>query len=352
MSYNMAIIGMGGMAGWHVENIKEHIPEINITGGYDIREEANAKAKKDWGVKVYASAEEIYADTNIDIVLIATPNDVHKDYIIKCMEAGKHVICEKPVTMNAPELEEVLVVAKNTGKLFSVHQNRRWDKDYLTVRKILTDGLLKNPHNIESRVQGSRPLYGWRCHKINGGGLLLDWGVHLIDQMMDLIPEKVVSVIGHLHYVDEYEIDDAFTVMLRFESGTTGMVSISTKCYIPLPRWHVSCEDGTAVIEDWELKGKIVKQADPNEKDWTGTIVYTAAGPTRIMLPRPKETTIETELPDIVGTHWTDYYKNIVETLQGKAELRVTGEQALRVMKVLDAIFESDKTGAAITTVI
>jgi len=170
--------------------------------------------------------------------------------------------------------------------------------------------------------------------------------------MMDLIPEKVVSVLGHLHYVGGYEIDDAFTVMLRFESGTTGMVSISTKCYIPLPRWHVSCEDGTAVIEDWELKGKIVKQADPDEHDWTETLAYTAAGPTRIMLPRPKETTIETELPEIIGTHWTDYYKNIVETLQGKAELRVTGEQALRVMKVLDAIFESDKTGATITTII
>jgi len=348
----MAIIGMGGMADWHYNNIKEYIPEIKVTGGYDIRDEANAKAAKDWGIKVYSNPEEIYTDKDIDIVLIATPNDVHKDYIIKSLESDKHVICEKPVTMDAAELNQVMVVVKKTGKLFSVHHNRRWDKDYLTVRKILAEGLLTKPHNIESRVQGSRPLYGWRCHKVNGGGLLLDWGIHLIDQMMDLIPEKVVSVQGHLHYVGEYEIDDAFTVLLRFENGVSGMVSISTKCYIPLPRWHVSCEDGTAVIEDWELKGKIVKQADPNEKDWTETLAYTAAGPTRIMLPRPKETTIETPLPEITGTHWTDYYKNIVEVLQGKAELRVTGEQCLRVMKVIDAVFESDKTGAAITTVI
>jgi len=352
MSYNMAIIGMGGMAGWHFNNIKEHIPEIKITGGYDVREEANAKAKKDWGIKVYATPEEIYADKSIDMVLIATPNDVHKDYAIKSMEAGKHVICEKPVTMNAAELEEILAVVKKTGKLFSVHHNRRWDKDYLTVRKILADGLLTNPHCIESRVQGSMPLYGWRAHKINGGGLLLDWGIHLIDQMMDLIPEKVVSIQGHLHYIGGDEVDDAFSVLLRFENGMSGLVSISTKCYILLPRWHVSCEDGTAVIEDWELRGKIVKQADPNEKNWTETIVYTAAGPTKIMLPRPKETTIETPLPEITGTHWTDYYRNIVEVLQGKAELRVTGEQALRVMKVIDAVFESDKTGAAINTAI
>ena len=350
MSFNMAIIGMGGMAGWHVRNIREHIPQINIVGGYDLREEANTKAIKEWGVKVYTSPEEIYADPAIDMVLIATPNDVHKDYAIKCMEAGKHVICEKPVTMDAPELEEVLAVAEKTGKLFSVHQNRRWDLDYLTVRKILADGLLKNPHNIESRVQGSRPLYGWRLFKQNGGGLLLDWGIHLLDQMLDLIPGKVTSVQAHLHKVRGQEVDDSFTVLLRFENGTSGMVSISTTCYSPLPRWHVSCEDGTAVIDDWELGGKIVKQADPNEKDWTENLVYTAAGPTRIMLPRPKETTEETPLPKITGTHWTDYYKNIVDTLNGKAELRVTGQQALRVMKVIDAVFESDRTGAAITT--
>jgi len=349
MSFNMAIIGMGGMAGWHYKNITQHIPEIKVIGGYDLRTEANIKAEKEWGIKVYASPEEIYADQSIDIVLIVTPNDVHKDYAIKSMKAGKHVICEKPVTMNAPELEEVLAVAEETGRLFTVHHNRRWDKDYLTVRKILADGMLTKPHNIESRVHGSVSLYGWRCFKQNGGGLLLDWGIHLIDQMMDLIPEKVVSVQGHLHYVGGLEVDDDFTVLLRFESGTTGMVSISTKCFIPLPRWHITCEDGTAIIQDWELKGKIVKQADPNEKDWTEAITYTAAGPTRIMLPRPKETTIETPLPEITGS-WTDYYKNVVAHLQGKAELRVTGQQALRVMKVIDAVFKSDKTGAAVTT--
>ena len=350
MSFKMAIIGIGGMAGWHINNIKEHIPEISILGGYDIRPEANKAAEEKWGFKIYASAEEIYADKSVDMVLIATPNDVHKDYAIKCLEAGKHVICEKPVTMNAPELEAVLAVVKKTGKLFSVHQNRRWDKDYLTVRKILADGLLGTPYNIESRVQGSRPLYGWRAHKQNGGGLLLDWGIHLLDQMLDLVPKKVVSLQAHLHTLEGREVDEAFTVMLRFEGGCTGVVSISTNCYITLPRWHVTSEDGTAVIEDWELKGKIVKQADPNEHDWTEDLVYTAAGPTKIMLPRPKETTIETPLPEIVGTHWTDYYRNIVDTLNGKAELRVTGEQALRVMKVIDAAFESDRTGAAITT--
>ena len=350
MSFNMAIIGMGGMAGWHVNNIREHIPEIKIVGGYDVREEANTKARDEWGVKVYTSPEEIYADKDIDIVLIATPNDVHKDYSINCMEAGKHVICEKPVTMDAPELVEILAVAKKTGKLFSVHQNRRWDKDYLTIRKILADGMLKNPYNIESRVQGSRPLYGWRLFKQNGGGLLLDWGIHLLDQMLDLVPSKVTSVQAHLHYVYGNEVDDSFTVLLRFENGVSGMVSISTNCFVPLPRWHVSCVDGTAVVDDWELGGKIVKQADPDEKDWTVNLVYTAAGPTRIMLPRPKETTIETPLPEVTGTHWTDYYKNIVDTLNGKAELMVTGEQALRVMKVIDAVFESGRTGVAVTT--
>ena len=352
MDFKMAIIGIGGMAAQHVDIVAAHIPNISIVGGYDIREEANEVAKERWNFKIYASAEEIYADKSIDIVLIATPNDVHKDYSIKCLESGKHVICEKPVTMNAQELEEILAVAKKTGKLFTVHHNRRWDVDYLTVRKILNDGLLGKPHSIESRVHGSRPLYGWRAYQQNGGGILLDWGIHLLDQMMDLITDKVVSVQCHMHSLPNSEVDDLFTLLIRFENGTSGMIDISTNSFVPMPRWYVSCIDGTAVIDDWELKGKIVKQADPDEKDWTENLVYTAAGPTRIMLPRPKDTTIVTPLPEITGTHWSDYYKNVVDTLNGKAELRVTGEQALRVMKVIDAAFESNKTGAAVTTVI
>jgi predicted dehydrogenase len=342
---------VGGMAGWHYNNVKDHVKGLEIIGGYDIRKEAKARITDQWGLKSYETPEELYADKSVDLVLIATPNDVHKDYSIACLNAGKHVLCEKPVTLNAAELEEVMAVAKKTGKVFTVNQNRRWDKDYLSVRKIVNDNMLGKVYNIESRVQGSRRLYGWRAFKPNGGGLLLDWGVHLLDQILDLIPEKVTSVQAHIRKIHHEEVDDCFTVLLRFANGCTVNVSITTNCYINLPRWHVSGEDGTAVILDWEQNGHIITLADPTIQDWEDAVIYTHAGPTHTMLPRPKDTTKKLPLPAVKGD-WVEIYRNIVAVLTKGAKLIVKPEQALRVMKVIDAAFESERTGAAVTAVI
>jgi predicted dehydrogenase len=349
MAIKMAIIGVGGMAGWHYNSVTGHIKGLEVVGGYDIRDEAKKRITNEWGLRCYNTPEELYADKSVELVLIATPNDVHKDYSIACLNAGKNVLCEKPVTLNAAELEEVMAVAKKTGKIFTVNQNRRWDKDYLSIRKIVDDNMIGGVYNIESRVQGSRRLWGWRAFKPNGGGLLLDWGVHLLDQIMDLIPEKVVSVQAHLRNLHLKEVDDCFTVLLRFANGCSANVSVTTNCYINLPRWHVSGKDGTAVILDWEQNGHIIKLADPNIQDWEDAVIYTHAGPTHTMLPRPKYTTKKKKLPTVKGS-WLSLYKNIVAVMQGKAELIVTPEQALRVMKVIDAAFESDRTGKAVTT--
>jgi predicted dehydrogenase len=144
LAFNLAIIGFGGMAGWHWENIIREMPGITIVGGYDVREKAFADMR-DKGLKTYQTPEELYADQSIDVVLIATPNNFHKPYSIACLEAGKHVICEKPVTLNAMELEEILAVSKKTGKFFTAHQNRRWDTDYLSMRGVYESGILARP---------------------------------------------------------------------------------------------------------------------------------------------------------------------------------------------------------------
>jgi predicted dehydrogenase len=338
----MAIIGYGGMAGYHHNLVSKNFPQLEIAGIYDVREEAIKKAQEK-GLKVYGSAEQIYADKAIELVLIATPNDVHKSYSIACLQAGKHVICEKPVTLNAGELEEIIARAKTSGKFFTVHQNRRWDRDFLMVKKIFAEGILNDPYVIESRVQGSRQsLHGWRGWKQNGGGMVLDWGVHLIDQMLNFIPHKVVSVNAILHQVFSPEVDDNFTASFRFENGLHYIVNIGMNSFIVQPRWHISASDGTAIIENWDCKGKIVKLADAKNMEWAEDIVYTAAGPTRSMAPRPKETTVELELPTVTSTGF-EYYQNIVDSLDGKAEPIVKPDQALRVMKIIDLVFLSDK---------
>lgn len=343
--HKLAVIGYGVMGSWHCQNVSEKIPQICVYGAWDIRPEALDKAREK-GLYTYSSLDELLEDREVELVTIAVPNNFHKELAIACLRAGKNVVCEKPVTMNAGELEEIMAVAQETGKLFSVHQNRRWDKDYRIVRKIIEDGKLETPYFIESRVQGSRgAMYGWRGYKVNGGGMVLDWGVHLLDQMMDMIHSPVVSVDAHLQTVFSEEVDDNIKLFLRFENGVSALLEMSTNCFVNLPRWHVSCTGGTAVVEDWSCKGKTVQlREDAGQMAWDDDIVYTEAGPTRTMAPRPAYTTKEEALPE-VETDWADYYKNIVDVIDNGAELIVKPEQCLRVMKVIDLIFESEKLG-------
>lgn len=344
MIHNLAIIGYGGMGSWHHKNISERVPGIRVKGAYDIRSEAADRARKS-GLYTYKSMDELLHDREIDIVTVATPNSFHKDICIRCLRAGKNVVCEKPVTLNSAELEEIITAANDSGRLFSVHQNRRWDRDYVIIKKILNDGTIGKPYFIESRVQGSwGSMQGWRGHKLNGGGMTLDWGVHLIDQMLDLVDSKVVSVYSNLFSVFSNEVEDNIKIILYFESGVSALLEMSTNCFIPLPRWHVSAAEGTAVIEGWDCSGEIVKLNGESSNSWSEDIVYTEAGPTRTMAPRPPEETKRIELPK-VETDWACFYRNIEDVLDRGAELIVKPEQVLRVMKIIDLVFESDRTG-------
>ena len=349
MPVKMAIIGMGGMAGWHYKNIKSDVPGISVKGAYDIREEAK-KGIDELGIVNYKSPEEIYADKEIDLVLIATPNDVHKSYAIACLEAGKHVLCEKPVTLNVAELDEILTVAGKTGKIFTVHQNRRWDSDYLTVRKIIEDGTIGEVYKIETRVQGSRQwVHGWRGYKVNGGGMVLDWGIHLLDQILDLYPtQKIKSIHTHFHQIVMPEVEDDFTALLHFEHGVSVVVNVSMSSFIVQPRWHLFGKSGAAQILNWDCEGEMIKLSVSGELEWDEEIVYTSAGPTRSMAPRPKSTIDTLPLPVVKGD-WLDLHRNLVDAIEGKTQPIVSHAQARRCMQVVDAIFESARTGAAVT---
>ena len=345
MAHQLALLGYGGMARWHHRNIQERVPGLKVVAAWDIQPEELAKAREN-GLRAYASLQELLDDPATDIVTIATPNDVHKDLSIACLRAGKHVICEKPVTLNAAELEEIIAVQQETGRLFSIHQNRRWDKDFLIVKRAIADGLIGSPYFIESRVQGSRAesFFGWRAHKQNGGGMVLDWGVHLIDQALQLIDEPVVAVDAHLRMLFGDEVDDNIKITLRFLSGVSYLLEMSTNCFIPQPRWHVSGTKGTLVVEDWACNGRIVKLKPDSAMQWADDIVYTEAGPTRTMAPRPKITTLEEPLPR-VDANWTEYYENILAVLDEGVDLIVKPQQALRVMQVIDTVFAANEAG-------
>jgi len=345
-----AIIGYGGMGKWHHEAISQQVKGLEVRGVYDVRQEANDEAR-DRGLRVYEKAQNLFTDPEIALVIIATPNDSHKDYIIQGLNHGMHVVCEKPVVLNANDLTDIIEVSKKSPGIFTIHQNRRWDKDFQVIKAVLAEDIIGKPYFIESRVNGSSVfLHGWRDYKINGGGMLYDWGVHLVDQALQLIPEKVTSVTAHIFNIHSHEVDDNIKLLLSFESGLSVLLEVATNCFIPGPRWHVSGRDGTLVVHNWACDGAIVKLADRNALKWDNDIVYTAAGPTRTMAPRPVDTTVKQPLPEILDAHgnvyhrWSSadiFYRNLLDVIEGKAELYVKPEEALRVIQVMETALES-----------
>ena len=337
-TYKLGIVGYGGMAGWHHQNM-ERAPQVVPYAVYDIDPERNALGAER-GLKPYASLEDILADEAIDIILLTCPNNFHAEYSIRAMRAGKNVICEKPVTMNSAELLEVIKVKEETGMHFSVHQNRRWDGDYLTVRRTIEEGLIGQPFVIRSKVLGSRGVpEGWRTHKETGGGMMLDWGVHLLDQIVMMIPENIVRVNAKMYHNAYDEVDDGFIADFEFESGLLASVEVDTVAFVNEPRWIVRGDVGSLVVEDWDINGKIVRARDKNTV-WENEILYTSAGPTKTMAPRTRFSEETLELP-VVKADWMEFYHNYAAVLDGTAEPFVLPGQNLYVMKLMEACFRS-----------
>lgn len=332
------LIGFGGMGKWHTE-ILENVPEIELAGIYDIKEEKR-KLAEEAGFHTYETEEAMLADESIDVILVATPNDTHRPIALRAMEAGKNVIVEKPATLSLKELTELEDMAGKTGRFLTVHQNRRWDEDLLTVREILKDQTMGEIFRIESRVHGSRGIPGdWRKEKAHGGGMVLDWGVHLFDQIFRLTGERrLKTVYATLTNVTNQEVDDGFTAVLRFEGGLEVLVEVGTNNFISLPRWYVLGENGSAVVEDWDLSGKIVKAFSEEEKEIVP--VRTAAGLTKTMAPRREDTIRVEELPRVPGDI-ADSHRNVAAVLLRGEEPAVKLPEVKRVMRLMETVFES-----------
>lgn len=349
--YLLGIVGFGGMAGNHYKQLSKGNTKVSIKGVYDIDPE-RLKAAQEKNLVAYNSREELLADPQIDIVLVAATNEVHKEIAIDALRAGKHVICEKPATMTSDELVEIMEAAKKYGKIFTIDQNRRTNRDFVLMRRQVESGIIGKPYVIESRVEGSRGVpAGWRTINEKGGGMMLDWGVHLIDQIMYMYDEKVVNVFCKMYSVHYPDVDDNFRLTMTFESGLTAHIEVSTNNFITHPRWYVLGEDGTLQIDDWACGGKVVKCLEREDK-WADEIKTVKAGPTKTMAPRSDGTTetITLSEPLDVVDNLDVVYNQFTDAIDGKSELTIKPEQALRVMKVMEAAFESHKTMQAIKT--
>ncbi len=341
----VAVIGYGGQGKWHVQKLLcSDVAEI--VGIWDIREERRNLAAAD-GIFIYDSLESVLTDGSVDIVTVATYNDSHMPIAIAALEAGKNVICEKPVTMDSQSLQKIIDASVNTGKLFTVHQNRRWDSDFVIMKELYASGELGKVFDIESRYHGSRGIPGdWRCHKKFGGGMMLDWGVHLIDQMVNIVYDrKVKRVYCRFDHITNDEVDDGFKMEMYFEGDLVAHIEVGTSHFISMPRYYMAGTDGAAIVNTWHSDCRVVYCKERFERDVKPVI--TGAGLTKTMAPRDSKTTEEIEIARPV-TDVHEFYRNFCLAIDGKAEQLVTHAQVMRVMRLMEACFLSDSLDAPV----
>lgn len=346
----LAVIGYGGMGGgFHCKKALAS-DVVELLGVYDTDPEKLKRAEGD-GIHAYKSLDELLSDERVEIVTVAIPNDFHKDTVIRCLNAGKNVICEKPVALCLADLNEMIAASEKAGKLFTVHQNRRWDTDMLRIKALYEKGELGRISVIESRVHGSRGIPSdWRKTKEHGGGMVYDWGVHLIDQALCVIPDSpVVSVYCNLDYLTTSEVDDGCHITLLFGNGVRYFVEIATSNFIELSRFYMTGMFGSALITTWEqpMKVTVLKKADEND----ATPIRAESGLTKTMAPRDETTTYSYEVP-MPKSDVHDFYRNFCRAIDGKETQTVTHAQMRRVISVIEAAFESARTGEAVKRII
>lgn len=353
MTLNLGFIGYGGMADWHFYNSPQ-AAGLHPVAAYDIdasrlqvaRERADELGIDDF--RTYGSLGELLADERLDAVLVATPNDTHKDLCLAAIAAGQNVICEKPVMMNTAELDEVLAAAEAAGVMFTVHHNRRWDADFRIAREVFQTGAIGKVFLVDTKLHGARGvMHGWRGLPERGGGIILDWVSHIGDQLLDMHPGPLASVFCQARSVINERVEDFVELVVTWEDGLIARVEVGTFCLPGIFRsWHMCGDGGALRVELNPATGWVgaIHKVHEFDRTWDPHIINDYTGPTRTFAPLPSDLL---PLPE-VAPRWGEFYENVEEAIHGRAALIVTPAQLRRGMALMDACFASVASGTTI----
>ena len=212
-----------GVAGFGISAKVFHLPFIDSMEEFQLVAvlERNKSGSKDKypKIKLARTIEELIADTETDLIVVTTPNDTHFEYASKALRAGKHVILEKPFTNTIDEARELIKIAKASGKMLSVYQNRRYVSDYLTIKDILDQKLLGELHEFNGfydRYRAEARPDAWREHALPGSGILYDLGPHLLDQVLSLMGNPLYITADIRQQRPHAKVDDYFHLWLDY----------------------------------------------------------------------------------------------------------------------------------------
>jgi len=281
------------------------------------------------------TSDDIINDTEVDIVAIATSNDVHFSLAKAALEAGKHVVVEKPFTNYSSEADELIALAKEKGLLLSVHHNARFHSDFKTVKKVIESGKLGRVVNYEARYDRFRNFLragAWREEDLPGSGIHYDLGAHLIDQALQVFgkPTAIFADLrvqrDHAKAIDDFEFILSFPGIKVSLKGQM-LAKISTARYAvygmngSFVKWGVDPQE--ALLRDGVVPSQY-QDWGKEDSEFQGTIAISEAGK---------------DIEEKIESEWgsgQDFYKNIVAAIKEEEELFVKPEQARDVIRILE----------------
>jgi predicted dehydrogenase len=311
-----------------------HAPLIRAVQGLELRIVASSQPEQVQtrlpAVTVVASAREAATHPDVDLVVIATPNETHAPLAEAALRAGKHVVVDKPFTVTLAEARALCTLARERGRLLSVFHNRRWDSDFLALRALLAEGALGRVTHVESRFDRFRPEVRarWREQAQPGAGVWFDLGPHLVDQALQLfgLPDTVAAALGR--HREGAQVDDWCQVTLTYPRRHV-VLQASMLVAGGLPRFAVHGTKGSWLKYGMDTQEDGLRaDVTPGAPGWgedplPGRLMDGATGAVRTTVAPPGD--------------YRRYYSGLRDALEGREPNPVTPAQALAVMSVMEA---------------
>ncbi|MBZ9538735.1 oxidoreductase [Modicisalibacter tunisiensis] len=333
-SFNVGVVGYG------FASQTFHVPLIQATPGLELIAVSSsdaAKVHRDLAsVAVEASPQALFARSDMDLVVIPTPNESHFPLAKAALAAGKHVVVDKPFTVTLSEARQLRTLAERAGRLLSVFHNRRWDSDFLTVRELLAGEQLGRVVHVESRFDRFRPevRQRWREQAKPGGGIWYDLGPHLLDQAHQLfgLPQAILLDLATRR--DGAQIDDDFLALLDYEDKRVSLHA-SALVAAESPRFVIHGTQGSYVKYGLDPQEARLKQGEIPAPRWGED---TRNG--RLTLAAEDGRLTEREHPTLPGDYLA-YYQGVRDALLGEGGNPVPVDEALAVMQLLETGLDS-----------
>jgi scyllo-inositol 2-dehydrogenase (NADP+) len=336
-----------GLIGFGMAGQAFHAPVIRGVQGMElvcILERRGTRAQEKYpDVRVARNIDELLADKEIQLCVVATPNDSHFEYARTCLLAGRDVVVDKPFAPTLDESEQLVRLAAERGRLITVYQDRRWDGDFSTIKKIVQSGKLGSVVEYECRYDRYRPdpkPNAWREKADQpASGVLFDLGPHVIDQALVLFGEPQSITASAFCQRETSQVDDSFDVCLQYPH-LRAMGRARILAYAPGPHFLIHGTKGTFVKygmdpQEARLRADNYPQGTDWGADW-GEEPEEQWGTLRVAGEKPEK--IKTDRGDYRG-----FYANVRDAIEKKTSLDVTPEQALRTMRAVILAHKSSR---------